>query len=90
MYMVQIEESKIDKLTDYTGKAMRYMMKAMDCISEMSGHHIDERRGGTHGDYPINMRHGRYPMEMEDHGYDHEEERMMDERRRYPYRRMPY
>lgn len=90
MYMIQIEESAIDKLTDYTGKAMRYMMKAMDCISEMSGHNMDDRRMDE--TYPIHGRDERYGyrMPMDDDEYQAGRYGRTNERRGMPNRRMPY
>lgn len=39
--MIQIEESKFDKLSDYTEKMLKYGGKIMSCLSE-----IEEERGG--------------------------------------------
>jgi len=39
--MIQIEESKFDKLSDYTEKMLKYGGKIMSCLSE-----IEEEHGG--------------------------------------------
>lgn len=43
--MIEISESKVDKLTDYAEKVLKYGGKMMQCIEELSeGEGMNERR----------------------------------------------
>lgn len=39
MFMIQIEESKFEKMAEYTEKMLKYGGKLMSCISEIGEHH---------------------------------------------------
>ena len=61
MYMIEIEESKLDKMADYTEKMLRYGGKLMQCITD-----IDEKYGerddemGDSSRYGSGRMHNRY------------------------------
>lgn len=70
--MIQIEESKLDKMSEYTEKMLKYGGKLMSCLSE-----LEEESGMGH-------RGGRYGGNM---GYRHEDDEMrMGMRGRMNYR----
>lgn len=46
MMMIEISESKMDKLSEHIEQGLRHMGKAMQCVDEwMSEKSMDERRG---------------------------------------------
>lgn len=47
MYMIQIEEKKMDKLSDHIEQSLKHMGKAMQCVEEW----IDENGMGERGGY---------------------------------------
>lgn len=47
MYMIQIEEKKMDKLSDHIEQSLKHMGKAMQCVEEW----IDESGMGERGGY---------------------------------------
>lgn len=76
MQIIEVTEDKFEKLTEKTGKALRYLGEVMTCLDEMErGSQMGERR---HYDY----RDGRYGMRDDRHAPD------MDERGGY-YPRYP-
>ena len=87
MYMIQIEEHKLDKMSEYAEKMLKYGGKLMSCIEEMSEESGMGQRGGSYGSrYDDEMGgRGRYGMRG---GYgmrddeDWDENEMMGERRR--------
>ncbi len=75
-YMIEISESKVDKLAEHAEGAIRHIGKLMQCIDELSGDHFNER--GNYGRYAHSPRMGR----GEDRDWDEDEEYdRMDERR---------
>ncbi len=58
MYMIQIEESKLDKLSEYTEKMLKYGGKLMSCIEEMSEEGGMGQRGGQGGGGGYGNRYG--------------------------------
>ncbi len=49
MFMVQIEESKLDKMSEYAEKMLKYGGKLMSCLEEMSEESGMGERGGSYG-----------------------------------------
>ncbi len=49
MYMIQIEESKLDKMSELTEKMLKYGGKLMSCLEEMSEEGGMGQRGGQGG-----------------------------------------
>lgn len=49
MYMIQIEEHKLDKMSEYAEKMLKYGGKLMSCIEEMSEESGMGHRGGRYG-----------------------------------------
>lgn len=91
-YVIEIEESKLDKLADYTEKMLRYGGKMMSCLTEMDEKY-GERDGESGGRYSnrygereeYGMRGG-YSSRGGSMGYreewdDDDDEDMMHERR---------
>ena len=81
MYMIQIEEHKLDKMSEYAEKMLKYGGKLMSCIEEMSEESGMGHRGGSYGiRYDDEMgERGRYGMRDDE---DWDENEMMGERRR--------
>lgn len=61
-YVIEIEESKLDKLADYTEKMLRYGGKMMSCLTEM-----DEKYGERDSE-SRNSRYGSRYGEREEYG----------------------
>jgi hypothetical protein len=52
MVMIEIEEKKVEKMSESIENALKYMGKAMQCIDEvMSEHDMGERYMGERGNY---------------------------------------
>lgn len=51
MYMIEISESKVGKMTDYAEKMLRYGGKLMQCLDELEGNEFGERSGSRGGSY---------------------------------------
>lgn len=49
MYMIQIEESKLDKISEYAEKMLKYGGKMMSCLEELSEESGMGHRGGSYG-----------------------------------------
>lgn len=60
MMMIQIEESKLDKVSEYTEKMLKYGGKLMSCLEEMYEESGMGHRGGSYG--------GRYGERQGGHG----------------------
>jgi len=43
--IIEIEENKIEHLSEYAEKVMKYGKKMMQCLEELSEHKYGERRG---------------------------------------------
>jgi hypothetical protein len=92
-YVIEIEESKLDKLADYTEKMLRYGGKMMSCLTEMDekyGERSDEsygRYGSRYGEREEYGMRGGYSSRGGSMGYrehedwDEDEDEMMHERR---------
>jgi hypothetical protein len=87
MYMIQIEESKLDKMSEYAEKMLKYGGKLMSCIEEMS----EESGMGERGrmNYRDEGRHsygrygrGGYGNREDDDDEEYEHYQRMNERRR--------
>ena len=77
-YMIQIEESKKDKLSEHIEKALHELGKAMACVEQFGGEY--GQRGGSYGNRYDDMgERGRYGMRDDE---DWDEDEMMGERRR--------
>ena len=64
MYMIEISESKIEKLSEHVEQSLRHLGKAMQCIDEWSGEDgYGERQGSSRGGYT-----SRYGSRYEDMG----------------------
>lgn len=67
-YMIEISESKIDKLAEHAEGAIRHVGKLMQCIEELQDGHMGERHRGRYGmrdedaRYPMREDGGRYGM----------------------------
>ena len=89
MYMIQIEEGKMDKLSEHIEQSLKHMGKAMQCVDEWMDEGGMGRRegssysggrygGGSMGNrYPV---YGGYGMGYKD-DEDWEDDEMMGERR---------
>lgn len=91
MYMIEISDSKVDKLSNHIEQSLRHLGKAMQCVDEWMGDGYGERgnygsRGGSRygsGSYGSRGNYGsRYDEMM---GYrdeeDWDEDESMGERR---------
>lgn len=77
-YMIQIEESKKEKLSEHIEKALHELGKAMACVEQFGGEY--GQRGGSYGNRYDDMgMRGRYGMRDDE---DWDEDEMMGERRR--------
>ena len=67
-YMVEISESKIDKLAEHAEGAIKHVGKLMQCIEELSEEGSMGERGGRYGNrYDGGTRYGnRYGMRDEE------------------------
>lgn len=87
MVMIEITESKLDKLTECTEKMLKYGGKIMQVLEELEGGDLEERsEGGSYGSRSMMGSRGNYGSRSmygnrmdED---DEEEEMGMGERRR--------
>lgn len=77
-YMIEISESKKEKLSEHIEKALHEMGKAMACVEQFGGEY--GQRGGSYGNRYDDMgERGRYGMRDDE---DWDEDEMMGERRR--------
>lgn len=78
-YMIEISESKKEKLSEHIEKALHEMGKAMACVENFGS--MGERQGdGSYGNRYDDMgMRGRYGMRDDE---DWDEDEMMGERRR--------
>jgi hypothetical protein len=77
-YMIQIEESKKEKLSEHIEKALHELGKAMACVEQFGGEY--GQRDGSYGNRYDDMgMRGRYGMRDDE---DWDEDEMMGERRR--------
>lgn len=77
MYMIEIETKEMDKASEYAEKALKYMGKVMQCLTEWGeGGGYGERGGHGGGSYD-----SRYGMRSryDNYGYRDEEEWEMDD-----------
>lgn len=87
MYMIEIETKEMDKASEYAEKALKYMGKVMQCLTEWEDEGGYGERGG-HGGSSYDSRYGmrsRYDNygQRGDYGYrDDEDWEEMGERRR--------
>lgn len=85
MYMIEIETKEMDKASEYAEKALKYMGKVMQCLTEWGEEGGYGERGGQES-YSRSMMgsRGGYGMRGGDMSYRDEEEwddEMMGERR---------
>lgn len=96
MYMIEISETKLDKMAEYTEKMLRYGGRLMSCLSEIDEKYGErseddysmrygERSGGNRygGSYGSRYDYGMRggSMNYRDEEWDEDEEEMMHERR---------
>lgn len=90
MYMIEIETKEMDKASEYAEKALKYMGKVMQCLTEWDEEGGYGERGGRQGGSSYGSRYGmrsRYDNygQRGDMGYrdeeDWEEMEEMGERR---------
>ena len=86
MYMIEIETKEIDKASEYAEKALKYMGKVMQCLTDWEEEGGYGERGGSQESYSRSMMgsRGGYGMRGGDMSYRDEEEwddEMMGERR---------
>ncbi len=61
MYMIEITESKLDKLTECTEKMLKYGGKIMQVLEELEGGDLEERsEGGSYGSRSMMGSRGNY------------------------------
>lgn len=81
MMMIEISESKMDKLSEHIEQGLRHMGKAMQCVDEwMSEKEMGERRGYGNRS-PYGSRYGGGSMGYRDDEDWEDEDEMMGERR---------
>ena len=90
MYMIEIETKEMDKASEYAEKALKYMGKVMQCLTEWNEEGDYGERGGRQGGSSYSSRYGmrsRYDNygQRGDYGYrddeDWDDDDMMAERR---------
>jgi hypothetical protein len=88
MMFIQIEESKLDKMSEYAEKMLKYGGKLMSCIEEMSEESGMSERGrmnyrdeGRHS-YGRYGNRGGYGNREDDDDEEYEHYQRMNERRR--------
>lgn len=59
-YMIEIEEKKMDKLSEHLEESLRHMGKAMSCIDTMMGGGYGEREGMNYRDDESYSRYGKH------------------------------
>lgn len=89
MYMIEVTEDKVSKLSDHIEKGLHHLGRAMSCVEQMMGSEYGDR-GGMY--YRDEGKYGRYSKHIgmrDDYGYrgsmgykDDEDEWEMNERRR--------
>lgn len=57
-YIIEIEEKKMDKLSEHLEESLRHMGKAMSCIDTMMGGGFGEREGMNYRDGESYSRYG--------------------------------
>ncbi len=61
MVMIEITESKLDKLTECTEKVLKYSGKIMQVLEELEGGDLEERsEGGSYGSRSMMGSRGNY------------------------------
>lgn len=58
MRVIRIEESKVDKMSDYAEKMLKYGGKIMQCLEELSDGEMGERDDDDDEDEDFGMRGG--------------------------------
>lgn len=58
MRVIKIEESKVDKMSDYAEKMLKYGGKLMHCIEELSDGYMGEREDDDDEEEDFGMRGG--------------------------------
>ena len=82
MYMIQIEEGKMDKLSEHIEQSLKHMGKAMQCVDEWMVESGMGERGGYGNRYSGGSMGNRYGIGYKDDEEDEwEDEEMMGERR---------
>lgn len=85
--MIEIETKEMDKASEYAEKALKYMGKVMQCLTEWNEEGGYGERGGRQGDYSRYGMRSRYDNygQSGDYGYrddeDWDDDEMMAERR---------
>jgi hypothetical protein len=87
MTVIEINESKFDKMSEYTEKMLKYGGKLMSCLEELGEEHGYGHRGGSYGNRYDSMGgrysdHGtRYGMGYRDDEDWDDDDEMMGQRR---------
>ena len=84
MYMIEIETKEMDKASEYAEKALKYMGKVMQCLTDWNEEDGYGERGGRGGGSSYSSRYGmrsRYDNygQRGDYGYRDDEDWEMDD-----------
>lgn len=77
MYMIEIETKEMDKASEYAEKALKYMGKVKQCLTEWGEEDGYGERGG-HGGGSYDSRYG-MRSRYDNYGYRDDEEWEMDD-----------
>ena len=85
MTVIEINESKFDKMSEYTEKMLKYGGKLMSCLEELGEEHGYGHRGGSYinrydDEYSSRYGMGRYGMGYRDDEDEWDDEKMNERR----------
>jgi hypothetical protein len=84
MTVIEINESKFDKMSEYTEKMLKYGGKLMSCLEELGEEHGYDHRGGYGNryddEYSSRYGMGRYGMGYRDDEDEWDDEKMNERR----------